>query len=219
MKLYTNNNNWVIEDQLDKTLVEDLENIVNKNLNNLLKLKKGFSITGKNSEQYWIENRILNFYFDDKELQSVRKIYKDEILKKLKKSKLLQNRFYQNLNIENKYKNSWTVLGEENSFHAAHYHNQGNSNGISTILYLNVPKTNEENEPNNNVFFVLDSSSNNLWYSHEPHVLNINPKIGKLLIFPEWLVHGTYPQTKGIRQTFNQDYCLTNSTNSNFKYN
>ena len=38
--------------------------------------------------------------------------------------------------------------------------------------------------------------------------LHINPEVGKLLIFPDWILHGTYPQTKGIRQSFNIDYAL-----------
>lgn len=216
MKLYINNNNWLIEDQLDEFLVEDLKNIVNKNLDNFLQIKEGYSTTGKNSEQYWIEKVTPYFYFDNLELQEIKKCYKNEVLKKLKESKLLHENVCDNLSLENK--SCWTVLGEENSFHTAHCHNGGNYNGISTILYLNVPETNVENEPNNNVFLVMDSSPNNMWYNYNFQVISINPEIGKLLIFPEWIVHGTYPQTKGVRQTFNMDYYFANSTLLDFKY-
>ena len=53
MKIYENRNNWIIEDQLENKLLEKITNNINENLNNLLKLKEGYSTTGKNAEQYW----------------------------------------------------------------------------------------------------------------------------------------------------------------------
>ena len=49
--------------------------------------------------------------------------------------------------------------------------------------------------------------------------MTINPEVGKLLIFPDWVLHGTYPQTKGTRQTLNVDYKLTFEENKKNKFN
>lgn len=217
MKIYINNRNWLIEDQLDKNLVDSMRDIVNNNLNDFLKLKKGYSTNGENAEQYWIEKGTPHLYFDNEEFQKIKKDYKNEILKRLKKSELLCEDVSNNLDIDNQ--SCWTVIGEENSFHTAHCHNGGSSNGISTVLYLNVPETNMEGDPKNNIFLIMNSDSNSATYRCNPSVIDINPRVGKLLIFPEWIIHGTYPQSKGVRQTFNMDYYFTNSTILDFKYN
>jgi len=51
-----------------------------------------------------------------------------------------------------------------------------------------------------------------------PSFLHIDPKPGKILIFPHHVPHGTYPQTKGIRQTFNMDYMFEYKSNNNINY-
>jgi hypothetical protein len=203
MKIYENGNNWVVEDQLDNKLVEKITNTINENLSNLLKLKKGYSTTGKNAEQYWLIKQDSNFYFKNKDFEDIKKEYKDNILNRLKKSNLL-NENIKNLGIDNK--NSWSVIGEKNSFHSAHFHHNGELWGISTVLYLNVPKSNVESSCENNLFLIMNSDPNNRFYHSNLKVIDINPEVGKLLIFPDWIIHGTYPQTKGIRQTFNIDY-------------
>jgi hypothetical protein len=62
MRIYENGSNWAIEDQLNEKLVEKINNLIDENLNGLLKLKEGYSTTGKNAEQYWlIKNN--DYYF------------------------------------------------------------------------------------------------------------------------------------------------------------
>ena len=145
-------------------------------------------------------------------------VYKDNILNRLKKSNLLNEKI-KNLNVINR--NIWSVLGEENSFHTTHCHNDGIFDGISTILYLNVPKSNVENSCENNLFLIMDSGPGDTYYHSNPNIININPEVGKLLIFPSWIIHGTYPQSKGIRQTFNVDYqfAFGEKNKKTFKYN
>ena len=216
MKIYENGRNWVIEDQLNEKLVEKINNLIDENLNNLLKLKKGYSTTGKNAEQYWlIKNN--DFYFKNKTFEDTKIEYKSQILNRLKKSNLLDEKIQDNISIENK--NCWSVIGEENSYHTPHFHNNGNFDGISTITYLKVPQTNVEDEPENNLFLLINADANNKFYYKNHKIIDINPVVGKLLIFPDWITHGTCPQSKGIRQTFNIDYHFTDKKqNNNLNY-
>jgi len=218
MKIYENGSNWIIEDQLDNKLVEKITNNINENLNNLLKLKKGLSTTGKNAEQYWLINPNSNFYFKNKDFEDIKKEYKDNVLNRLKKSNLLNEKIK---NIDIAANTSWSVIGEENSFHTTHSHCNNGINGVSTVLYLNVPKSNLETSPENNIFLIMNSGLNYRLYHCKPKVIHINPVVGKLLIIPDWIVHGTYPQTKGIRQTFNIDYhfIFEKKTKKILKYN
>ena len=216
MKIYENGNNWVIEDQLNDDLVTKINNLIDENLNSLLKLKKGYSTTGKNAEQYWLI-KINEFYFKNKNFEDIKIDYKSQILNRLKKSNILNQEIQEKINLENK--NCWSVIGEENSYHTPHFHNNGNFDGISTILYLKVPQTNVEDNPENNLFLLMNVNAKNNCYSNNPSNIMINPSIGKLLIFPYWIIHGTCPQSKGIRQTFNIDYhFIHKSKNNNLNY-
>ena len=220
MKIYENGDNWIIEDQLDKNLVKKIKNLVNLNLKDLLKLKKGYSTTGKNAEQYWLIKKDSNFYFKNKDFEDIKKEYKNNVLNRLKKSNLL-NENIKNLDIDNK--NSWSVIGEENSFHVAHFHDSNGIgiSGISTLVYLKVPESNTEDSHENNLFLIMNSGPNNLFYYSNPKIVEINPEVGKIVIFPTWIIHGTYPQSKGVRQTFNIEYNFIQEKNNKqiLKYN
>lgn len=60
---------------------------------------------------------------------------------------------------------------------------------------------------------------NNILYNNRPKLIDINPEVGKLLIFPSWIIHGTCPQTKGTRQTFNLDFTFFNKEYNKNKIN
>lgn len=217
MKIYENGSNWVIEDQLNEKLVEKINNLIDENLNSLFKLKEGSSTTGKNAEQYFLIN-INKFYFKNKTFEDIKIEYNSQILNRLKKSNLLNEKIQKNISLENS--NCWSVIAEENSYHTPHFHNDGNFDGISTITYLKVPQTNVEDEPENNLYLLMNADANNNFYYKNYKTININPVVGKLLIFPDWITHGTCPQSKGIRQTFNMDYALIckKEKNNNLNY-
>jgi hypothetical protein len=203
MKIYENGLNWVIEDQLDQIIVEKINNLIDENLNSFLKLKKGHSTKGKNAEQYWLI-RNDDIYLKNKNFENLKNKYKFEILNRLKKSDILDEKIHNIIDIKNT--GCWTVIGEENSYHIPHSHGGGLDLEISTVLYLKIPETNIEDEPDNNLYLIMNSGPVCKIYSNKPKYITINPIVGKLLIFPEWIIHGTCPQTKGIRQTFNTDY-------------
>ena len=98
------------------------------------------------------------------------------------------------------------MIGEEGSYHTIHNHAGGRMDGISVVLYLNVPES-KHNDDSNSIFLVLHTDpSSNFITQGCPSLYHIKPEVGKVLIFPHHIPHGTYPQTKGIRQTFNIDY-------------
>ena len=208
MKIYENGKNWLIEDQLDSNLVKKINDLIDNNLNNLLKLKKGYSTSGEDAHQYWLikKDGNSNFCFQSREFENIESEYRSNVLNRLKKSDILNANKQEDLIL--KSKNCWTVIGEEHSYHIPHFHNEGFSNGISTLIYLKVPETNEIDRWENNLFLIMNSNANNEFYSQKPKTITINPVVGKILIFPDWIIHGTCPQTEGIRQTFNIDYHL-----------
>jgi hypothetical protein len=212
MKIYENGRNWVIEDQLDEELVKKINNLIDENLSSLLKLKDGYSTKGENANQYWLIKHD-RFYFKNKTFEDIKIEYKSQILNRLKKSNILDEKIQENISLENK--NCWSVIGEENSYHTPHHHNNGYFNGISTLTYLKVPQTNVEDESENKLFLLMNADANNKFYYNKPSYIMINPMFGKLIIFPDWIVHGTCPQSKGVRQTFNIDYHFIHKKQSN----
>ena len=204
MRVYQNKNGWIIEDFLDISFVEEIKLIIQENLDNLYKNKKGYSTTGKNAEQYWLVDKTSGFSTSDSRFYKFEEEYKNQILNRIKVSDLFNKKRKEKINLD--CMNAWSVIGEENSYHTMHCHNDGVFYGISTLVYLEVPDTNVEDEPENNIFLATHVGPKNPYYYENSNCLSINPKVGKLLIFPNWVLHGTYPQTKGIRQTFNIDY-------------
>jgi len=217
MLIYKNNDNWLVEDQLNFKLVEKIDKLIEKNLNNLLKQKDGYSTKGENVEQYWFKLGE-DFYFKNHEFETIINEYKSEIISRLKKLDKIDRDLKKKLDLE--VTSYWTVIGEENSYHTLHNHNAYHSAGITTVLYLKVPQTNIKNQSENNLFAVLNSNIVNECYEKAPRIVQINPEVGKLLIFPSWILHGTYPQSKGTRQTFNLDFMMKyKKHNKNFAYN
>ena len=214
MRVFENGNCWVIEDDLNLSIVEELKAIIKDNLKDLYKNKEGYSTTGKDVDQYWLIDRrrtlnsmMIGLHGDaikDPEFYKFEEKYRNEILNRIKACDLFDERKKDKIRFE--YINAWSVIGKESSYHTIHDHNEGIPDGISTILYLEVPDTNLDDQPENNIFLVTNVGSKNPYYYKKPNYLQINPKVGKLLIFPNWVLHGTYPQTKGTRQTFNIDY-------------
>jgi len=192
---------WLIEDQLNTELLNEIKDFFDNHLEFLYKDKEGYSTTGNNAEQYWIEKKgEKQFYYKNQEYENIEQKFRKEIHERLKAASLLRKD-----EIELKQNTAWTVIGEEGSYHTVHTHSDSRMDGIVTVLYLNVPTSNSIFDIT--LFLVLHTDQSSHFISQScPNIQHINPKVGKLLIFPNHIPHGTYPQTKGIRQTFNVDY-------------
>ena len=202
MNIIEYGNSWVIEDQLNTELVNDIKNFLDNHLEFLYKDKKGYSTMGDNARQYWIEKKIeKSFNYKNQEYENIEQRFRKKVYGRLKAASLLNND-----NIELHQNAAWTVIGEKDSYHTVHTHSDDRMDGIVTVLYLNVPKS-EHEDKSNSIFLVLHTDPSRYFISQGcSSVHHIKPEVGKLLIFPDHIPHGTYPQTKGIRQTFNVDY-------------
>lgn len=213
MKIVEYGTSWFIEDQLDDELLNDIKNFFNENLEFLYKDKEGYSTTGENAEQYWIQMKgEKHFHLKNKEYEDIERRFREGIYGRLKAASFIKTD-----DIQLCQSTAWTVIGEEGSYHTIHTHSDGITGGVSVVLYLNVPES--EDEESNSIFLVLHTDPSNYFIERGcPGVCHIKTEVGKVLIFPYHIPHGTYPQTKGIRQTFNIDYVFKTKLKSSLNY-
>lgn len=216
MNIIEYGSSWLIKDQLNSELLNEIKDFFDNHLEFLYKDKEGYSTTGNNAEQYWIEKKgKTEFNYKNQEYENIEKKFKKEIYGRLKAASLLRNE-----EIKLEQKTAWTVIGEEGSYHTIHIHANSRNDGVSTVLYLNVPES-KSDDPSNSIFLVLHTDPSNHFTSQScPSTHHVKPEVGTLLIFPHYIPHGTYPQTKGIRQTFNVDYTFEfkSKTQNNINY-
>ena len=104
---------------------------------------------------------------------------------------------------------AWCITGHEGSYHTLHDHGPNN---VSAVIYLDVPKNQED--PQGQIYFVLHSDGYNNLNVPKTRTLHFHPTKGSLIIFPSWIPHGVYPQGPGIRRTLNVDF----NGNPNFNF-
>jgi len=115
--------------------------------------------------------------------------------------------------------NCWTCIGYKNSYHIAHNHTLTRPGGalcidpriISVTLYISSPLKEGDcsNPMSENHSKMHDLIAGFFYFFTKPHLINyVKPQVGKMIIFPSWIVHGTYPQISGKRQTLNLSFEL-----------
>ena len=123
-----------------------------------------------------------------KELIKNIKIYLDKSgIKKIKEIKII---------------NLWVVRQLKNEYNPVHYH-EGQLSGVG---YLRIPKDMSQNKlvknkkfKTNGTIDFINGQTNFLSKS----IYNLNPKLGDLLIFPNYLMHTAYPfNVEGERRSF-----------------
>jgi uncharacterized protein (TIGR02466 family) len=123
-----------------------------------------------------------------KELIKNIKIYLDKSdIKKIKEIKII---------------NLWVVRQIKNEYNPIHYH-EGQLSGVG---YLRIPKDMNQNKlvknkkiKTNGTIDFINGQKNFLSQS----IYNLNPKLGDLLIFPNYLMHTAYPfNVDGERRSF-----------------
>ena len=98
--------------------------------------------------------------------------------------------------------NLWVVRQFKNEYNPVHYH-EGKLSGVG---YLKIPKNMNQNKlvknkkiKTNGTIDFINGQKNFLSKS----IYNLNPKLGDLLIFPNYLMHTAYPfNVDGERRSF-----------------
>ena len=103
----------------------------------------------------------------------------------------------------------WVVRQFKNEYNPIHYHN----GQLSGVGYLKIPKNMNQNKvvknkkvKTNGTIDFINGQKNFLSKS----IYNLNPKIGDLLIFPNYLMHAAYPfNVDGERRSFSFNAKIT----------
>tara|TARA_B100001564_G_C20448091_1_gene582102 strand:- start:59 stop:667 length:609 start_codon:yes stop_codon:yes gene_type:complete len=172
--------------KIPKKIVNKINYEVDNVLNDKRKLKKS-DYSNKLVGQVKQEIR-LNSNFIKKNLlkfisHNVKKYIKMSIKKNVKKVNL---------------KNLWVVRQFKNEYNPIHFH----SGNISGVGYLKIPKnitkSRKRLKTNGTIDFIHGSKSflNNSLFNH-------NPKVGDMILFPNYLMHTAYPfKRDGERRSF-----------------
>lgn len=95
-----------------------------------------------------------------------------------------------------RFAGSWSVRLRSGGRHSNHVHPQG---WISSALYVSLPAR-QTGEGEDSGWFTLGSPDERLGLDLEPW-RKIEPKEGRLVLFPSWMWHGTVPFREGERLT------------------
>ena len=168
------------------SLIKKLNNEVDKIISNKKLLKKS-DYSSKLVGEVYQEIRLSRNFID----KNLKKFLNNKISEYLKMTKKKKSKI-------TKIKNLWVVRQFKNDYNPIHYHD-GNISGVG---YLKIPKGLKKGKKNiktnGTIDFVNGTRSflSNSIYNHDP-------KIGDLILFPNYLMHVAYPfNIKGERRSF-----------------
>ena len=165
-------------------------NQINKEFEKIIKNKKlskksdySKKLVGQVKQEIQLPKSFVNKYLKKFINQNINKFLKKALNKKSNKIKI---------------KNLWVVKQLKNDYNPIHFHN----GDLSGVGYLKIPKNltkgNKKLKTNGTIDFIHGSKSflSNSIYNHIP-------KIGDLILFPNYLMHTAYPFKKeGERRSF-----------------
>ena len=172
--------------KIPKNIISNINQEVDQILNNKKRLKKSDysnKLVGQVKQEIklsskFIQNNLLKFISNN-----VKKYIKKSTKKDIKKISL---------------KNLWVVRQFKNEYNPIHFH----SGNISGVGYLKIPKnitkSRKRLKTNGTIDFIHGSKSflNNSLFNH-------NPKVGDMILFPNYLMHTAYPfKRDGERRSF-----------------
>ena len=161
-------------------------NILNKEIDNKV-LTKNNDYSSKLASQIKKEIKISNNFIKKNLEREIKKNIKDflknEKIKKVKNIKIL---------------NLWVVSQFKNEYNPIHFHD----GDISGVGYLKIPKNLTKNKKNTKTNGTIDFiSGQKSFLSNSIH--NHVPKVGDMIIFPNYLMHTAYPfSVEGERRSF-----------------
>ena len=111
-----------------------------------------------------------------------------------------------------KIKNFWVVSQFSNEYNPVHYHD----GHVSGVGYLKIPKfiNNKKNLSTNGT---IDFINGNKMFLNNS-IFNHNPKVGDVILFPNYLMHTAYPfVSDGERRSFSFNVEIDNNIVNVFK--
>ena len=97
-----------------------------------------------------------------------------------------------------KIKNFWIVRQFNNEYNPIHYHD----GHVSGVGYLKVPKFIKKNKKKTNTDGTIDFINGSKMFLNDC-IYNHKPKVGDVLLFPNYLMHTAYPfSSEGERRSF-----------------
>ena len=179
-------------------------NQINFEVNNILKSKKrtkqsdySKKLVGEVQQEIQLSKNFIKKYLIKFINLNVKKYIKKTINRRTKTIKL---------------NNLWIVRQYKNEYNPVHFH----SGHISGVGYLKIPnnitKSRKRLKTNGTIDFIHGSKSflNNSIFNHKP-------KVGDLILFPNYLMHTAYPfKREGERRSFSFNLTLDKKTSEIF---
>ena len=171
-------------------LSKKIINVLNKHIDkSQISKKNDYSskLASQIQNEIKISNSIINKNLSKELIKNIKKYLKSSGIKKIKEVKII---------------NLWVVRQLKNEYNPIHYHD----GQLSGVGYLQIPKNmnlnksvkNKKFKTNGTIDFI-NGQKNFLSNS----IYNLNPKLGDLLIFPNYLMHTAYPfNIEGERRSF-----------------
>jgi len=171
-------------------LSKKIINVLNKHIDKSQTSKKNdysSKLASQIQNEIKISNSIINKNLSKELIKNIKEYLKSSGIKKIKEVKII---------------NLWVVRQLKNEYNPIHYHD----GQLSGVGYLQIPKNmnlnksvkNKKFKTNGTIDFI-NGQKNFLSNS----IYNLNPKLGDLLIFPNYLMHTAYPfNIEGERRSF-----------------
>ena len=179
--------------KLSKKIIDALNKHINKSQ---LSKKNDYSskLASQIHNEVKISNSIINKILSRELIKNIKNYLTMSGVKKVKSVKII---------------NLWVVRQFKNEYNPIHYHD----GQLSGIGYLQIPKNMNQNKlvknkkfQTNGTIDFINGQKNFLSKS----IYNLNPKLGDLLIFPNYLMHTAYPfNIAGERRSFSFNIKIT----------
>ena len=186
--------------KFNKSLINKMNKEVDR-ISSQKKLKKRYDyskkLVGQVKQEIQLPKNIIQKYLAKKINQSIKEFIKSTTGKTTKTIKI---------------KNFWVVSQFSHEYNPVHYHD----GHVSGVGYLKIPKftTNKKSLTTNGT---IDFINGNKMFLNNS-IFNHNPRVGDVILFPNYLMHTAYPFTnKGERRSFSFNAEIDNNIANVFK--
>ena len=186
--------------KFNKSLINRINKEVDR-ISSQKKLKKKYDyskkLVGQVRQEIQLPKNFIKKYLAKKINQSIKEFIKSTTGKTTKTIKI---------------KSFWVVSQFSHEYNPVHYHD----GHVSGVGYLKIPKftTNKKSLTTNGT---IDFINGNKMFLNNS-IFNHNPRVGDVILFPNYLMHTAYPFTsKGERRSFSFNAEIDNSIANVFK--